>query len=326
MDSSGSNVYIADYQNNKIRKVNSAGILSTFAGTGAPGTAGDNGLAISAQLNNPQGISLDSSGNLYIADSFNYKIRKVTGSIITTYAGTGALGTSGDGGPANAALLNFPTGVSADNSGNVFVADYNNHKIRKISSSRIITTVAGTGSAGVSGDGGPGTSALLNYPYGVSVDISGNVYIADSSNNKVRKLSTTGIITTIAGTGTAGSSVDNIAATSALLKNPRGVSIDISGNVYIADNSNNKIRMVSNAGIITTIAGTGTGGNGGDGGLSTSAQLKIPSGLTVDGNGNVYVADSGNNKIRLIFQPQPSAIPTATPSRSPTRQPTSQVN
>ena len=221
-------------------------------------------------------------------------------SIITTIAGTGSTGSSGDRGAASSALLNNPVGVSVDISGNVYIADSLNHKIRMVTSAGIITTFAGTGIQGSNGDGGAATSAQLNYPVWVTVGISGNVYIADYFNNKIRMVTSTGIITTIAGTGVEGSSGDGGAATSAQLYYPRGVSVDISGNVYIADFGNHKIRMVTSTGIITTIAGTGVGGSSGDGGAATSAQLYYPEGVSVDISGNVYIADTYNSKIRVV--------------------------
>ena len=178
--------------------------------------------------------------------------------IITTVAGTGTYGTSGDGGAATSAQMSWPSEVSVDISGNMYIADGGSNKIRMVTSAGIITTIAGTGAYGDSGDGGAATSAQLVSPFGVSVDISGNVYIADRGNNKIRMVTRTGIITTIAGTGTRGDSGDGGAATSAQLASPEGVSVDISGNVYIADYNNNKIRMVTSTGIITAFAGTGT--------------------------------------------------------------------
>ena len=192
--------------------------------------------------------------------------------IITTIAGTGADGSSGDGGAATSVLLNNPLGVSVSISGNLYIADRYNNKIRMVTSTGIIATFAGTGTVGSSGDGGAATSAQLSYPSGVSVDISGNVYITDTYNNKIRMVTSTGIITTIAGTGIIGASGDGGAATSAQFFNPSGVSVDISGNVYIADTYNNKIRMVTSTGIITTIAGTGIWGSSDDVGASTFAQ------------------------------------------------------
>ena len=315
VDISG-NVYISDVQNDNIRMVTSTGIITTIAGTGEYGSSGDAGAATSASLRSPWGVSVDISGNVYIVDQGNNKIRMVTSTgIITTFAGTGIWGDSGDGGAATSATFNYPYGVSVDISGNVYIVDNNNHKIRKVNSAGIITTFAGTGEYGSGGDGGAATSAQLYSPSGVSVDISGNLYIADGGNHKIRMVKSAGTIITIAGTGAYGSSGDGGAATSATLSYLYGVSVDISGNVYIADTYNQKIRKVTNTGIITTIAGTGTYGDSGDGGAATSAQLYSPTGVSVDISGNVYIADDGNHKIRMVTSRSLSAI-----------QPTSQVN
>ena len=337
------NVYIADTSNNRIRKVTvSTGIITTIAGTGSASYSGDNGAATSATLNNPFGVSLDASGNVYIADSDNNRIRKVTVStgIISTIAGTGSTSFSGDNGAATSAALYYPFGVSVDSSGNVYIADYFNHRIRKVSvSTGIIITIAGTGTAGYSGDNGAATSATLYYPVGVSLDASGNVYIADTNNNRIRKVTvSTGIISTIAGTGTGSYSGDYGAATSATLYYPFGVSLDASGNVYIADSYNNRIRKVTvSTGIISTIAGTGSTSYSGDNGAATSAALYYPVGVSLDSSGNVYIADSDNNRIRKIsvssattnapsMQPMtvtnlPTMVPTSLPTALPTRVP-----
>ena len=319
------NVYIADTTNSKIRMVTSAGIITTLAGTGTTGSSGDGGAATSAQLNSPYGVSADISGNVYIAVQGNNKIRMVTSTgIITTIAGTGTYGSSGDGGAATSAQLNSPYGVSVDISGNVYIADTNNNKIRMVTSTGIITTIAGMGTHGSSGDGGAATSALLNGPTGVSVDISGIVYIVDTNNNKIRMVTSTHIISTFAGTFTPGSSGDFGAATSAQLDNPFGVSVDISGNVYIVDKGNNKIRMVTSTGLITTFAGTGIAGSTGDGGAATSAQLSAPRGVSVDISGNVYIADYSNVKIRMVVPQLPTSSPSPVPSPRPTSQPSKQ--
>ena len=322
VDISG-NVYIADIYNRKIRMVTSSGIITTFAGTGDSGSSGDGGAAISARIGYPYGVSVDISGNVYIADTDNNKIRMVNSTgIITTFAGTGTKGGSGDGGAATSAHLSSPRGVSVDISGNVYIADGYNHKIRMVNSTGIITTFAGTGTAGSSGDGSAATAAQLAYPYGGSVDMSGNVYIVEYVNKKIRMVNSKGIITTFAGTGTAGSSGDGGAAISAHLNGPKGMSVDISGNVYIADSGSNKILMVNSTGIITTIAGTGSYGSGGDGGAATSAQLNGPDGVSVDISGNVYIADY--SKIRKVVVQQrrvvslPTSQTTTLPSRSPT--------
>ena len=228
-------------------------------------------------MDDPYGPSADISGNVYIADYYNNKIRKVDSAcIISTFAGTGAYGSSGDGSAAKLAYLSFPCGVSADNSGNVYITDWGNTKIRMVNSAGIITTFAGTGAYGSSGDGGAATLAQFMYPTWVSADISGNVYITDWGNTKIRKVDSAGIITTFAGTGAYGSSGDGYAATLAQFMYPYGVSADISGNVYIADNANYKIRMVNSAGIITTFAGTGAYGSSGDGYAATFAQFIYP--------------------------------------------------
>ena len=336
-------MYIADNGNTKIRLVTSTGIITTIAGTGDVGSNGDGGAATSALLNNPKGVSVDISGNMYIADFGNNKIRMVSSAgIITTIAGTGDGGSSGDGGAATSARLSGPSGVSVDISGNVYIADYSNGKIRLMTSTGIITTVAGTGTDGSSGDGGAATSAQLNGPYGVSVDIYGNVYITDTFNNKIRMVTSAGIITTVAGTGDVGFSGDGGAATSAQLDYPYGVTVDISGNVYIADYFNHRIRMVTNTGIIATFAGSGSsdgffglwsGGSTGDGGPATAALLYYPSGVSVDIVGNVYIADTDNHKIRIVTNagiitlshcPLPTTPLISVPSTSaPTHQPSS---
>jgi uncharacterized protein (TIGR03437 family) len=292
VDSAG-NVYIADTGNNRIREV-SGGAINTVAGNGAGGLPSDGVAATSSPLNGPQGVAVDSAGNLYIADVFNNRVRKVFGGIITTVAGTGARGFSGDGGPATSALLDYPYGVAVDTAGDLFVIDYFNHRIREVSRGTI-TTVAGSGDEG-SGDGGPATSASLNLPFGVAIDTGGNLYIADFGNNRIRKVSG-GIITTVAGNGTAGFSGDGLSATSASLNGPEAVALDSSGNLYIADFYNNRIRKVS-GGTITTVAGGG--GALGEGVPAMSASLNGPSGVAVDSAGNLYIADELNNRIREV--------------------------
>ena len=245
----------------------------------------------------------DSNATVYIADNGNNRIRKVLGCIITTVAGNGTAGYSGDGGPATSARLHGPYGVAVDSSGNIYIADSANNRIRKVTASTgIITTIVGNGTAGYSGDGGLATSAELNYPYGVTVDGSGNLYIADSINCVIRKVTaTTGIITTFAGNGTCGYTGDNGVATSAKLDIPQYTAVDGSGNVYIADTSNNRIRKVTaSTGIITTFAGNGTMGYSGDGGLATSAELWTPYGLALDSSGNLYFAAYHNNRVRKV--------------------------
>jgi hypothetical protein len=253
IDSAG-NIYIADYSNNRVRKVNTSGVISTYAGTGGWGYAGDGGQATSAELANPSGLALDSSGNLYIADFENKRIRKVaTGGIITTVAGNGTGGDTGDGGAATSAEINGVEFLAADAAGDLWLADYYDHVVRKVTaSSGIISKVAGTAYApGYSGDGGAATSAQLNVPMGVAIDSSGNLYISDQSNYRIRMVNSSGIISTIAGNGTKGYSGDGGAATSAELNNTQGLGLDASGNPYIADTGNFRIRVV----------GSGSGGS-----------------------------------------------------------------
>jgi hypothetical protein len=219
---------------------------------------------------------------------------------INTFAGTGTGGFSGDGGPATSAQLQNPGGVAVDASGSLYVADALNHRVRKVDGSGTITTVAGTGIGGFSGDGGQATSAELNYPYGVAIDSDGNLYIGDTYNGRVRKVDGSGTITTVAGTGAFGFSGDGGAATSAELYYPYGVAVDGSGTLYIADSGNSAVRRVDGSGTITTIAGTGTAGFSGDGGQATSAELDGPHGVVPDDSGNLYVADAGNNRVRRV--------------------------
>jgi sugar lactone lactonase YvrE len=293
VDATGT-LYIADTDTSRIRKV-SAGLIATVAGNGTQGFSGDNGPAIGAKLALPSGVAVDSNGNLYIADTGNNRIREVSNGVITTVAGGRA--SLGDNGPATSAQINSPTGVAVDSAENLYIADFGDSRIRKVSNA-IITTVAGNATPGFSGDKGGATSAQLSNPYGLALDPSGNLYIADSSNNVVRKVSN-GVIAIVAGNGTQGFSGDNGPATSAQLASPAGIAIDSAGNLYIADSLNNLVRKVSN-GVITTVAGNGTPGFGGDGGPATSAQLYAPSGIAVDLAGNLYIADSANNRIREV--------------------------
>ncbi len=300
VDGSG-NLYIADQQNHRIRKVATNGIISTIAGTGSYGFSGDGGAATAATLASPAGVALDGMGNLYIADSQNHRIRKVaTKGIITTVAGRGIAGYGGDGAAATAANLNNPVGVAVDGMGNLYIADALNHRIRKVATNGIITTIAGTGAAGFAGDGGDATAATLNAPAGVTVDGTNHVYIADALNQRVRMVSTVGIITTVAGNGTAGYSGDGVAANTTSLNNPAGLAVDGSGNLYIADQSNHRIRKVSAGGIISTVAGNGIGIYNGDGGMATTTSLYSPGGVLIDGSGNLYIADALNHRIRKV--------------------------
>ena len=308
LDAAG-NVFIADTYNQRIRKVDSRGIITTVAGNGALGYSGDGGAATNARLCAPTGASLDASGNLYIADAGNGRIRKVSaGGTITTVAGGGTASRLGDGGAATKASLNMPAGVALDATGNMYIVDEDNNRMRKVDTNGIITTVAGNGTAGFSGDGGAATNASLIYPGGVAVDAAGNLYIADSGNNRIRKVDTNGMITTVAGNGTAGFSGDGGAATNASLYVPLGLALDAFGNLYVADRDNQLIRKVDTNGLITTVAGKGAAGYSGDGGAPTNASLSSPFGVAVDAIGNLYIADTSNYRIRkaLLYSGYPA--------------------
>jgi sugar lactone lactonase YvrE len=326
------------------------GIITTIAGNGTAGYTGDGGLGANAELNSPWGVTVDRSGNVYIADANNVAIRAISytngyiyteagsglggdgvaadpygdfyiantgynriligepsGSTINYYlvagSGSGTAGFVGDGGAGSNALLRAPQDVFyySSSPAYLYVADTGNNRIRKVNlSSVVITEVAGNGTASYSGDNGAATSAGLNAPYGMAVDGSGNVYIADTYNNRIRKVTSTGTISTIAGNGTYGFSGDGGAATAAELYMPTGVAVDSAGNVYIADFGNNRVRMVNTAGNISTVAGNGTAGFSGDGYAATSAELYRPSGVALDASGNLYIADANNNRIRVV--------------------------
>ncbi len=295
------NIYIADWDNSRIRKINTAGIISTIAGNGSFNYFGDGGPASSSGLNGPTGVSSDAAGNIYFTDIGNGRIREVSVSgLIHTVAGNGSYGFSGDGGQATAASFRNPTGIAFDGSGNMYVADVFNNRIRKIDANGIITTIAGNGITGYSGDSGPATLAELYYPTGVAVDDSGSIYIADEDNNRIREVSKTGIISTRAGNGIGAFYGDGGLATLASLNFPGGVAVDKQHNVYIADASNNRIRMVNSQGVISTIAGNGNGTYSGDGGPAIIASLFNPTGLWLDALGNILVGDAFNFRVRML--------------------------
>jgi sugar lactone lactonase YvrE len=310
VDASGK-LFIADTDNYRIRRVRTNGIITTVAGDGIEGYSGDGGLSISAKLSYPSGVAVDASGNLFIADTDNNRIRKVgTNGIITTVAGNGTYGYSGDGGPAASAELSYLSGVAVDAPGNLFIADTENQRIRKVGTNGIITTVAGNGRVGYSGDGGPATNAELSWPAGVAVDASGNVFFAEQDNNVIRKVETDGIITTVAGNGTPGYFGDGGAAANAELNYPTGVTVDVFGNLFIADSRNNVVREVEHNGIITTVAGDGGYGFFGDGGAATNAAFSGVGGVAVDDLGNLFIADENNQRIREVIVEGPAlALP-----------------
>jgi uncharacterized protein (TIGR03437 family) len=314
LDAAG-NLYIADTGDCLIRKVSPAGIITTVAGVESDGASicgaynGDGGPATNALLNVPQAVAVDASGNLYIADTGNDRIREVsTSGIITTIAGGGSALT--DGVPAIQAELVGPYDIAIDAAGNLYIADTGTNRIRKVPADGTITTVAGTLTIGFepgySGDGGPATSAELFSPSGVAVDATGNIYIADTDNDAIRKVSTKGTITTVAGKqlfpgiGDGGYAGDGGPATGAELFGPAGVTVDAAGDLFIADTRNQRIREVLASGTITTVAGNGTPNYSGDGGPATDAELYMPNGVTVAASGGVYIADTGNGRVRLL--------------------------
>ena len=302
VDAAG-NRYIALANQNRVIRVNLSGNIDLIIGDGLAGFAGDGEPASAARLNLPSALAMDRSGNLYIADSRSERVLRltVTSGIITTVAGTGSFNFSGDGGVATAATLRSPSGLAFDTSGNLFILDAGNQRVRRVDTSTgIITTVAGNGVSGFAGDGGPATSASINGALGIAVGAPGNLFIADSNNNRVRKVSlSTGVITTVAGTGAVSFNGDGGQAAAGTLNDPTSVAVDSSGALFIADYSHGRIRRVdASSGVITTVAGGGTAP--GDGGSATGAQLNGPRGLTFDGSGNLFIAEASSNRIRKV--------------------------
>ncbi len=237
------NLYVGE--GSSIRKIDTLGIISTYAGKDSAGYSGDGGPATSAKIYNPEELAIDKSGNIYIADASNHRIRKVSPSgIISTVAGTGVPGFSGDGGPATSAQIHTPEGLSVDDAGNIYIGDLNNLRIRKVNTAGIISTYVGNGTSGWTGDNGPATAAEITLATGLRNDKEGNLYIADANNSLIRKVDASGIITTIAGNGIFAYAGDGGPATNAELNGAVGVNVDQSGNIYISDWSNNRIRKI----------------------------------------------------------------------------------
>ena len=302
-DNSG-NIYIADAGNYRIRKVDTNGIITTVAGNGGTGYGGDGGQATAAQLQ-PFAVFVDAAGNIIFGDPHNNSVRKISPSgIITRIAGTGVAGYTGDGGPATAAQINAPSGVVADAAGNVYFSDAT-YRLRKINTSGIISTICGNGSSGFGGDGGPSTLAQISTPGYMHMDnATSTLYFEDNNNNRIRKINlVTGIINTVAGNGSPGSGGDGGQATAAQIHAPGGITLDAAGNLYIADNVNHKVRKVNTSGIISTYAGNGIAGFGGDGGPATAANVHEAIDVAVDIYGHLLIADNLNNRIRIIDNP-----------------------
>ena len=284
-------IYITDSGNNRVRKVDVEGTITTLAGTGEEGEGGDGGPATEAQLYYPLGVVIDSEGNVYISDTFNNRIRKVDSEgIITTFAGTGERGRFeadeiGDGGPATEGKLRGPTGLAFDAEGSLYITDFGNRRIRKVDTKGIITTFAGTGERSFSGDDGPAGEAQFSSPLGFEIDGDGNFYLTDRyyDRNRIRKIDTEGIITTIAETASSG-----------------GVTVDTDASVYITEVSAGRVLKLSPSGKLSIIAGSARSGFSGDGGPATEAQLNEPKGIEIDADGNVYIVDSKNGRIRKL--------------------------
>lgn len=315
LDHSG-NLFISDGQNNVVWMVSAeTGVISIYAGDGSLGFSGDNGLATSAMLSDPEGLAVDSAGDLYIADTYNSRIREVSAGtgIITTVAGNGLIGSPGnlgDGGPATSAFLAYPDGVALDASGNLYIADTGDNVVRKVTASTgIISTVAGTGFDGSAGDGGPATSASIAEPVALAFDPGGNLYIATPQSGQVRKVAaSTGMVSTVAGNGSPGGTGDGSPAIKAEV-DPEGIAVDAAGNLYLA-NSPNTIRKVdAQTGVISRYAGNGYSGSSGDGGSATVASLCNPDGIAFDDSGSLYIADQCNYRVREVTSPKPAATP-----------------
>ena len=294
------NLYAAEEVNNRIRKIDANGVITTVAGNGSPGFAGDGGPAAQAQLNAPLGVCTDVAGNVYVNDNGNKRIRKVSlNGTITTLAGNGSAVHGGDGGPALSASFVIPVRCAVDRNSNLYIADQGAQRVRKIDPSGNISTYAGTGAQGFFGDGGPATAAALNNPTALATDSSGNLYITDQFNNRIRRVDTLGVIQTVAFNGSPNYGGDGGPATSASSSFPGSIAIDGAGSLLIVDTLANRLRKVT-GGVIATVAGNGAPGFSGDNGPALQAMFNGPFAVAVDARGNVYVGDIANNRIRKI--------------------------
>ena len=300
VDAAG-NLYIADLLDARIAKVDAGGVITTIAGNDTIGYSGDGGPAASAQLNYPQAVAVDNIGIIYIADGGVSRIRRIgPDGIISTVAGNGQFRTGGDGGPATSAALYLPTGAAVDSKGNFYTVEPFRNRVRKVAPDGTIAPIAGAAIPGdFSGDGGPAIDAHLNEPYGVAVDAADNIYITDGVNARIRKITPDGIINTIAGTGDIDTNGDGGPATQAAIEDPRYIAFDQAGDLYFSDGTN-RVRKITPAGIISTVAGNGRAGYSGDGDAANRASLNSPYGVAVDSAGNLYIGDYSNNRVRRV--------------------------
>lgn len=300
------NIFVAERRADRVRRIDaSTGTVTTVAGTGVRGYSGDGGLASEALISIPELIDVDGTGNLYIADRGNARIRRVDAStgVITTFAGTGNVGYDGDGGMATEATLSYPFGVLADAAGDVYIADTENHVVRRVDrDTGVITTVAGSGVAGYAVDGGRALDAQLNRPHNFAIDLRGRLVIGDSQNQRIRRVDLeTGIIATLYGSGEQGTSPDGIPASEAAFAYFGSLLVADDGDLLVAGWVDNRIRRIdAESGIITTIAGNGTPGYSGDGGPATEAQIHGPYGMALHPDGSLYVAEAQNGVIRRV--------------------------
>lgn len=294
------NMYIADQSNYRIRKVNTSGQISTIAGDGITGFAGDGGPAVSARISSPSGVAVDNTGNVFFCDQQNSRIRKInTAGVITTVAGNGQFAFSGDGFQASLAQLFSPRNVIIDPNGNILFVDYGNGRIRKITTSGIIYTVAGGGT--LTTEGVQATSALLDNVNGIAADGSGNIYLSESDKNRVRKIDALGVINTIAGTGIAGASGNGGPALNAQFDFPSGLSV-LNNEIYVTEWGNHWVRKINSTGIVTVIAGTGSPGISTDGTTATAAAFHSPDAVVATAGGNVYIVDWAHNKVWMMCE------------------------
>lgn len=299
IDSAGS-FYIADSANHCIRKITTAGVVTTFAGSTAGASGLVNATGTAARFNTPTGVAVDSAGNVYVADSLNMLIRRITSAgVVTTLAG-GNGGVGPVDGTGAGAKFSQPQGITINTAGDLFVADTQHNAVRKVTSAGVVTTIAGSSSGNSGFEDGTSSAARFAQPIGIAVDSSDTVYLADTNNNAIRKITSGGVVTTIAGSQVGASGLANGSGTSARFTQPSGISLDSAGNLFITDSTNNSIRKITSAGVVSRVAGSTSGIAGFLDGIGFSSRFNQPYGILTDSSGNLYVGDYGNNAIRKI--------------------------